>query len=86
MQLQPQNRYESVKDLSNDVERHLADEPVTVCREPVTVRCRRWIKKNQSLATGLAPGVVVCNRGLDCGRDRVQQCTKTRSRSSRRNS
>jgi serine/threonine protein kinase len=54
MQRLPEDRYESVKDLSTDIERHLADEPIAVCREPVTVRFRRWIKKHQTLATGLA--------------------------------
>lgn len=54
MQRRAEDRYESVRSLSSDVERYLADEPVSVCREPVTVRARRWLRKNQSLATGLA--------------------------------
>ena len=54
MQRRPRHRYESVKQLSSDVERFLADEPVSVHREPVTVRSRRWIRKNRTLSTGLA--------------------------------
>ncbi|MGI9518918.1 MAG: protein kinase domain-containing protein, partial [Pirellulaceae bacterium] len=54
MQRDPQHRYENVEALSEDVERFMADEPVSVYREPIRIRCRRWIKKNRTLATGLA--------------------------------
>ena len=58
MQCRPADRYESVKQLSHDVEHYMADEPTSVFREPATVRFRRWIKKNQTVATGLAVAVV----------------------------
>lgn len=58
MERLPRDRYETVKQLSSDVERFLADEPIAVCREPMTVRLRRWIKKNQTLATSLTVAIL----------------------------
>jgi serine/threonine-protein kinase len=54
MALRPQDRYPSAKALADDVERWLADEPVTAWREPWTVRARRWIGQNRSLVGALA--------------------------------
>jgi serine/threonine-protein kinase len=54
MALKPQDRYTSARALAEDVERWLADEPVTAWREPWTVRARRWIGRNRSLVGGVA--------------------------------
>ena len=58
MERSPRDRYDSVKQLSSDVERFLADEPIEVCREPLAVRLRRWVKKNQTLATSLTVAIL----------------------------
>ena len=54
MALKPQDRYASAKALADDVERWLADEPVTAWREPWTVRTRRWLGRHRSAMGGLA--------------------------------
>src|SRR5262249_29768462 len=38
-------RYASAKDLAQDVERFLADEPVAAYREPWPARTRRWLRR-----------------------------------------
>jgi serine/threonine-protein kinase len=54
MALKPQDRYPSAKALADDVERWLADEPVTAWREPWLMRARRWIGRNRSLMGAVA--------------------------------
>ncbi len=55
----PEGRYASAQELAADVERWLADEPVTVYREPLFTRGRRWVKRHRVLATAAAAAVVV---------------------------
>src|SRR5207249_4043577 len=55
----PEDRYASAQDLAADVERWLADEPVSVGREPLPVRARRWVKRHRTLATAVAAAGVV---------------------------
>jgi serine/threonine-protein kinase len=50
MSLQPSDRYFSPQILADEIDRYLADEPVTAYREPVLVRARRWVRRHQSLA------------------------------------
>jgi serine/threonine-protein kinase len=50
----PADRYASARALADDVERWLADEPVSAGREPVSVRLRRWTRRHRSLVTGAA--------------------------------
>jgi serine/threonine protein kinase len=55
MAREPAARYADARDLAHDVERWLADEPVTVYQDPISVRVRRWAKRHRVLvATGLA--------------------------------
>ncbi len=54
MALKPQDRYPGAKALAEDVERWLADEPVTAWSEPWSVRARRWIGRNRSLVGAVA--------------------------------
>jgi serine/threonine-protein kinase len=57
MALLPDNRYSSAQELAADVERWLADEPVTAFPEPWALRAARWGKRHQ---TGLvAAGVLL---------------------------
>ena len=47
------SRYSSANELAQDVQRFLADEPVSVCQDPISVRARRWMKHHQvAVATG----------------------------------
>lgn len=50
MATEPGDRYRSASDLAADVERWLADEPVEVFRDPVSVRLGRWMRQHRTLA------------------------------------
>ncbi|MCI0464805.1 MAG: bifunctional serine/threonine-protein kinase/formylglycine-generating enzyme family protein [Gemmataceae bacterium] len=54
MALRPQDRYRSAKELAEDVERWLADEPVRAYREPLFARLTRWVRRHKALVTGAA--------------------------------
>jgi eukaryotic-like serine/threonine-protein kinase len=59
MALSPADRYASPKGLADDVERWLADEPVTAHREPLVRRARRWARKHRTaLATAASAATV----------------------------
>ncbi len=64
MALRPEDRYESAKALAADVTRWLDDEPVSVHREPFSVRAGRWMRRHRTLVTGAAAAVVVGLVGL----------------------
>ena len=42
MALRPEDRYPTPRALADDVERWIADEPVTAWRDPIVERVRRW--------------------------------------------
>jgi tetratricopeptide (TPR) repeat protein len=50
----PAERYPSAAALAADVERWLADEPVTARREPWSVRAWRWVRRHRTSVTGAA--------------------------------
>src|SRR5262249_18966492 len=62
MALNPEERYAAARLLADDVERWMADEPVTAFREPWARRARRWAKRNRTVvataAVALVGGVV----------------------------
>jgi eukaryotic-like serine/threonine-protein kinase len=58
MALGPEDRYSSARALADDVERWLADEPVSAYREPWTIPLTRWLRRNQSWARAGIVGVV----------------------------
>ena len=59
MASQREDRYQTAAELANEIQRYLADEPVAVLREPVTVRIRRWMKRHQvAVATTAAAGLM----------------------------
>jgi len=64
MSLRPADRYRTAADLANEIDRWLADEPVTVWREPIAVRARRWMKRHRTLVSGAAASVVVAVAAL----------------------
>src|SRR5204862_1815419 len=55
----PESRYPSALALAADVERWLADEPVTAYPEPWATRARRWTKRHRTLVTGAAAALLV---------------------------
>ena len=59
MALKPENRYASPKALAEDVERWMADEPVTAWREPWARRARRWARRNRTAVTAAGAAVLV---------------------------
>jgi serine/threonine protein kinase/tetratricopeptide (TPR) repeat protein len=55
MALKPADRYPSAHALAADIERFLADEPLSVHRDPFNLRAGRWARKHRTLvAVGLA--------------------------------
>ncbi|MEO6809440.1 MAG: WD40 repeat domain-containing serine/threonine-protein kinase [Isosphaeraceae bacterium] len=64
MALQPRNRYATPRALADDVERWLADEPVSAWREPRPIRIRRWVGRHRSLVLMVGVGAVVALLGL----------------------
>jgi serine/threonine protein kinase len=59
MAVQPTQRYQSALALGEDIERWLADEPVSAWREPWPDRGRRWIRRHQPLVVGWAAAIGV---------------------------
>jgi serine/threonine protein kinase/Flp pilus assembly protein TadD len=59
----PQDRYASAADLAKDVERWLADEPVTAWTEPFGIRLRRWVRRHRTLVTSASLAFVLLAGG-----------------------
>jgi serine/threonine-protein kinase len=59
MALKPADRYGSPKALADDVERWMADEPVTAWRVPLSQRARRWARRHRTGVTAAAIAVLV---------------------------
>ncbi len=53
------DRYLSATALADDVQRWLADEPVSTYRDPWHVRAGRWARRHRQLAATIAAGVVL---------------------------
>ncbi len=51
MALRPQDRYPNARTLAEDIERWLADEPVSARVEPLAERARRWARRHRTLVT-----------------------------------
>jgi serine/threonine-protein kinase len=67
MALRPDDRYATAHDLAADVERWLADEPVSVFREPWTTRAWRWARRHKTLVGSTAALLVTALVGLTIG-------------------
>jgi serine/threonine protein kinase/tetratricopeptide (TPR) repeat protein len=65
----PERRYPSPLELAADLERWLADEPVSAWREPWPTRCRRWVGRHRTLVTAAAAavGVATCCLAIATG-------------------
>jgi len=64
MAARPADRYATALDLAGDVKCWLADEPVTAWREPVSVRIRRWARRNRTAVAAAAAVLVLGLVGL----------------------
>jgi serine/threonine protein kinase/tetratricopeptide (TPR) repeat protein len=64
MALRPEDRYGSCRALVDDVERWMADEPVTAWREPLSRRVRRWARRNRTVVAAAAVALVAGVIGL----------------------
>jgi serine/threonine-protein kinase len=61
---QPGDRYPSCRALAEDVERWMADEPVSAWAEPWTRRLLRWLTRHRTGVTGAAAAVLAGVVGL----------------------
>jgi serine/threonine-protein kinase len=64
MALRPEDRYTSCRALAEDIERWMADEPVTAWREPLGRRVRRWANRNRTAVASAAVAVFASLVGL----------------------
>ena len=73
MQEKPDERYGSASDLAQDVEKWLADEPVSVFREPWHTRAARWARRHKTLVAGTAVLLVTAVVGLSVSTVLIRQ-------------
>ena len=64
MATRPEDRYASCRALAEDVERWMADEPVTAWAEPWTRTLLRWLTRHRTGVTGAAAAVLAGVVGL----------------------
>ena len=64
MARRPEGRYGSARALADDIERWMADEPVTARREPPAARALRWMRRHRTAATAAAAAILVALAGL----------------------
>ena len=64
MATQAEDRYPTPKALADDLDRWMADEPVTAWHEPLGRRARRWAKRNRTAVTAAAVALVAGVVGL----------------------
>jgi serine/threonine-protein kinase len=60
----PAERYASAKELAEEVQRWLADEPVRAYPEPASARLRRWARRHRPLVAGAAALLVTAVAAL----------------------
>jgi serine/threonine protein kinase/formylglycine-generating enzyme required for sulfatase activity len=64
MARKPDDRYASARALADDIERWLADEPVTAWHEPRSVQALRWVKVHRTLVTSVAAALLMATMGV----------------------
>jgi WD40 repeat protein/serine/threonine protein kinase len=67
MALKPTDRYASASDLANDVEHWMADETISVYREPISTRLTRWGRRHRTAAVAIGVVLVTAVLGLTAG-------------------
>jgi serine/threonine-protein kinase len=73
MALKPEERYATAKALANDLEKLLADEPVTALPESQVVKLLRWAKRHRALVTTAIALLVATVVGLGLGLAAVER-------------
>ncbi len=84
---QPSERYPSAATFAADLERWLADEPVSAWREPALVRLGRWGRRHKPLAAAVLALLVTATIALATGYvlvSREKDRADLRSRQARR--
>jgi serine/threonine-protein kinase len=64
---EPESRYPGARALAEEVERFLADEPVSAYREPALERARRWGRRHRTLVASSVVLLVTAVAGLGVG-------------------
>jgi tetratricopeptide (TPR) repeat protein len=64
MALRPEDRYDSCRALAEDLERWMADEPVSAWREPLSRRARRWGRRHRTAVSTAGMAVLAGLIGL----------------------
>src|SRR5262249_2484119 len=64
MAFKPDDRYASCRALSDDVERWMADEPVSACPDPLSKRVGRWMRRNKTAVAVAASLLLAGTFGL----------------------
>jgi serine/threonine protein kinase/tetratricopeptide (TPR) repeat protein len=64
MALEPRDRYASPQHLTDDLDRWMANEPVTAWREPFSRQLVRWLSRHRTGVTGLSAAVLAGFVGL----------------------
>jgi eukaryotic-like serine/threonine-protein kinase len=59
MALRPEDRYGSPRNLADDIELWLADEPVTAWHEPWSMRASRWLKSHRVALTAVTAALAL---------------------------
>jgi serine/threonine-protein kinase len=98
MSLAPEDRYPTAKDLAGDIERWMADEPVSARKEPARDRLARWGRRHRTLVAAAAVLLLSTVAALALGlyavgreqretraqRDRAEQALAAESRARKR--
>jgi WD40 repeat protein len=67
MSLWPGDRYPSARGLAGEIDRWLADEPVSACRDPWPTRVSRWARRHKPLVAGAGALLITALVGLTIG-------------------
>ena len=67
MASEPADRYESAEAFADDLQRWLDDEPVSIYRDPLSVRVARWARRHRSIAAGAVVLVLATTAALAIG-------------------
>lgn len=61
LEKEPEQRYDSAKELADDLARHLSDEPIVARPPSIADRARKWFRRNRKLARtlGISAGVAL---------------------------
>jgi serine/threonine-protein kinase len=64
MATEPEYRYQRPRELAEDLDRWMADEPVTAWKEPLSRRCWRWARTHRTAVAGAVAALVAGVVGL----------------------